>query len=121
MPKYDKTVAVMERIIFYCDEVQAFTERFGKTYDAFKNDLAYQRACSMCILQIGELATRLNEDFRKKYNIIPWANVCGMRNRFAHDYDNMFVPRIWETIADDIPALRDYCIFILSESRGKDK
>ena len=65
------------------------------------------RACGMCIIQIGELVARLNEDFVKNYPDIPWRQIKGMRNIYAHDYDIIDNDIIWETITNEIPELKE--------------
>ena len=115
MPKYNKNEAIIEKIVVYCDEINNFVVRFGKSYESFFNDYAYQRACSMCILQIGELANRLTKEFIDNYDKLPWPKIRGMRNVLAHDYDNMLISRVWQTIENDIPGVKNYCLFILNE------
>jgi uncharacterized protein with HEPN domain len=38
----------------------------------------------MPILQIGELAKNLSDEFRETNNDIPWKAIMGMRDIFAH-------------------------------------
>ena len=113
MPKYDKRISILEIIIRYCEQIAKTTERFGKTYEIFSGDFDYQNACAMCIFQIGELASRLPEDFRAKYDQVPWKLIRGMRNMFAHDYGNVNLVRTWTTIETDIPTLKAQCEEVL--------
>ena len=53
-----------EKIIGYCDHIAANLQRFGNSYETFCNDVVFQDACCMCVLQIGELAGALSEEFR---------------------------------------------------------
>ena len=120
MLKNDKYIMILGKIINYCDEIDLIVEKFGKSFESFEKNFIFQRSCSMCILQIGELASRTDDNFRNKYNKVPWIKICGMRNRFAHDYDNMLIKRIWETIEDDIPFLKEYCKSILNVVSAND-
>ncbi|MCL2766776.1 MAG: DUF86 domain-containing protein [Peptococcaceae bacterium] len=110
-----KIVQILERMIKYCDDIDILTKRFGKTYDSYSGDFAYRYACSMCILQVGELASKLDEDFRDKYDLIPWRKIRGMRNIVAHDYDSINDEETWATIESKIPELKAYCELILRE------
>jgi uncharacterized protein with HEPN domain len=67
----------------------------------------------MCILQIGELAGRLSNEFSFAHSDIPWRSIKGMRNIAAHAYGNISIPDVWETVINDIPKLREYCTLIL--------
>jgi uncharacterized protein with HEPN domain len=109
MAEYNKNLHIIARIHAYCLEIEVLIERFGQTKEAFEADFAYRNACAMSVLQIGELATRLTDDFREQYNGVPWKLIRAMRNVFAHDYDNMNVAQTWKTITIDIPQLKEYC------------
>ena len=113
MPKYDKRVSILEKILWYCGEVNKLTERFGRSLEAYRADFAYRSACDMCIYQIAELASRLPDDFQAKYDQIPWKLIRGMRNMVAHEYEKADFIRMWETIETDIPKLKAYCEEIL--------
>ena len=61
----------------------------------------------MCIIQIGELVSRLSEEFIEKHREIPWYEIKAMRNLHAHDYDNVNFEIVWETLINDIPQLEE--------------
>ena len=113
MPKYDKRIAILEKIIYYCEQIDNTMERFGKTYDTFSDDFAYQSTCAMCLMQIGEMAARFPEDFRTEHDRIPWHLIRAMRNVCAHDYQNVSLVRMWKTLETDIPILKTQCKEIL--------
>ena len=69
----------------------------------------------MYILQIGEMATRLSENLKTEHCDIPWRDIIGMRNIFAHDYERIDDKMIWETLSNDIISLRTRCIEIVVE------
>ena len=76
----------------------------------FTRDRAYFNAVSMGILQIGELAGNLSEEYRAKTSkAIPWSNIKGMRNTVAHDYGSVDEGLLWETAIEDIPVLLAFC------------
>ena len=86
----------------------------GRAFDTrAKNEFLYQQACAMSFIQIGELATRLPEQFRQSYNGVPWGKIRGMRNIFVNEYENVDFSIVWEYIERDIPALKNYCSSLL--------
>lgn len=109
MAGYNKVKHLLESISKYCDEVELLIKRFGNTYEAYCSDSAYRHASLMCTFQIGELASRLPDDFKAKYTGVSWKEIRGMRNIFAHDYDNVNLDEAWRTITVDIPHLKGYC------------
>lgn len=94
----------------YCEDVSGFIQRFGKDYQIFINDRAYFNSVCMCILQIGELANGLSDEFREETKEqIPWVMIRGMRNMLAHAYATMNEEIMWETATKDIPKLLQFC------------
>lgn len=99
----------------YCRDVIKLTERFGKNYEAFRDDMAYRYSISMAVYQVGELSNHLTEEFKANHSDIPWRIIRGMRNWFAHNYYGMDIIKIWEAAADDIPELAEFCKKVLAE------
>lgn len=104
-----KDLAVLEHIMDYCVKIKEQQERFGNSLEAFQNDESFRLAVCMCILQIGELSTRLSEDVKNSISGIPWTQVKAMRNVFAHNYGSINIAQTWETIKKDIPVLYKEC------------
>jgi len=111
-----KNISIIKRILRYCGEISQMVERFGDSVETFKNDSAYKHACSMCIVQIGELSSHLTDDFKQKYNAVPWKSIKAMRNIFAHNYEDATIEKTWNTIKQDIPYLSSYCEKIIKEA-----
>ena len=103
----------------YCADIAGFIQRFGRDYEVFISDRAYYNAVSMSILQIGELANGLSEEFREKTkNDMPWGMIRGMRNWLAHAYSEADESILWETATNDIPSLAAFCERLLDEENG---
>ena len=96
-------------------------ERFGRSLDVFRQDIAYQYAVGMCILQIGELVNRLSPETLSINVQIPWRLIRATRNIYAHDYDRAKPLTIWQTITEDIPILRTQLKKILDTATDSDQ
>ena len=57
------------------------------------------------LIQISENAKRLSEDYKSEHSNIPWNLLYGMRNRIVHDYGNVDLNVVYETLKTDIPEL----------------
>lgn len=112
MQSGERDASILEHIIQYCEEIEATAIRFGNSYEAFSADSAYRNACALCILQIGELAGHLSDDFRQAHRTVPWQSIRGLRNIVAHAYGSLNVESTWKTIEEDIPELKQYCLKI---------
>ena len=110
MTQVDRNTQVLSHMHNYCEKITKTIERFGSDFDVFLNDSDYQDSVSMNMLQIGELVSKLSDDFIQcTSNSIPWRNIKGMRNLLAHDYGSMNIEIVWETVVSDIPALQSFC------------
>lgn len=100
----------MRLIERYCADISGFIDRFGEDFALFSEDRAYYNAIAMCVLQIGELANGLSDEFRNETKSeMPWGMIRGMRNWIAHAYAQMDEKVVWETATNDIPKLRSFC------------
>ena len=118
--KRDVNIIILKKIIDYCDKIESFIQRFGTNFDNFKLDFAFQFSCGMCIIQIGELITRMTEDFKKKYPEIEWNKIKALRNIQAHDYENADLEIVWNSLNENIPELKENLTKILDEMSESD-
>ena len=54
---------------------------------------------------IGEAAGRISPEVQKEFPEIPFREIRGMRNIIAHDYGEVDLERVWETVIEDVPHL----------------
>lgn len=57
------------------------------------------------LIQISEKSNKLTEDFKVYHSNIPWRAVKGLRNRIVHEYGNVDLSVIYDTVKNDIPDL----------------
>jgi len=69
----------------------------------------------MCVVQIGELAGQLSESIRSADPAIPWRVIKDTRNFYVHSYGSIDVAAVWDTLLEDIPALRASCKVLLEQ------
>lgn len=72
--------------------------------DLIKDEDLQQILC-FNILQIGELSNNLSNEFKTKYNNIPWKLIYGMRNIIVHGYGSIDLYTIYDTSKNSIPDL----------------
>ena len=54
---------------------------------------------------IGEAARHLSPEARRELPDVPWQLITAMRNILIHDYDDVNLNVVWDTIQDDLPSL----------------
>ena len=120
MKPLDRNISILEHIIAYCDQIEETIRRFGNDYNVFSTDAIYRNAAALCVLQIGELAGKLTDEFRTAHPGAPWRQIRGMRNIVAHSYGTVDPEVTWEILTEDIPKLKAYCHQIITEAEGND-
>ena len=100
----------IEHILEYCIKVENAMKRFGRKYTDFVNDEEYRSCISFFLLQIGELANGLSDDFKSQTkDTVPWRQIIGFRNHVAHGYSRMEPKIIYNTMISDVPHLKSFC------------
>ncbi|HEX3313599.1 MAG TPA: DUF86 domain-containing protein [Gemmataceae bacterium] len=94
--------------------------RIGHILDSFERILTYTAGMTKRSLEknqmavdavirnfqvIGEAAKHVPKPIRNRYPEIPWSMMQGMRHIVVHDYDQIDMNRVWQTIKDDLPPL----------------
>lgn len=57
------------------------------------------------MIQISENSKRLSSEFKKSKRNVPWEAMLGLRNRVVHDYGNVDLQIVFDTLKYDIPAV----------------
>jgi uncharacterized protein with HEPN domain len=71
-------------------------------------------------LVIGEAIKHIPEEEREKYPGIEWKRIAGLRDIVAHAYFGLDWQRLWNTIHDYLPKLKDTVRQILDDEVSKD-
>lgn len=82
-----KDSKIILKIINYINSILKYTNNVD--YNEFKGNSMMVEACVFNLSQIGELASKLDDDFVNKYPEIPWLKMRGLRNRIVHDYEGV--------------------------------
>jgi len=64
---------------------------------------------------IGEAVKSLPSDFRDRHSGIPWQEIAGMRDVLIHEYFGVDLNLTWQTVKQDIPALKSKLEEILKQ------
>ena len=77
----------------------------GKTKEDFLEDVQNQDAVMRRLELIGEAAGRISEQTQAALPSVPWNDLVGMRNFLIHQYGDIDLNIVWDTLQLDIPPL----------------
>ncbi len=77
----------------------------GITQIAFEANAILIDSVMFRLIQIAENSDRLSENFKSQYAFIPWRAIKGLRNRIVHEYGNVDLSVVYDTVQKDIPEL----------------
>jgi uncharacterized protein with HEPN domain len=86
-----------------------------KSKEDFLKDIQCQDAVIRRFEIIGEASRRISEDTQAASPDLPWGEMVGMRNVMIHEYDDVDLSVVWETVKNDLPPLIDLLERILSK------
>lgn len=58
------------------------------------------------LVQISEIAKNFSEEYRNEHPAIPWTYINALRNRLVHDYGNVDLSVVYDTLTKDLPELK---------------
>jgi len=95
----------LRQIVDYIDDIETYVK--SAEYNDFENSSLLQDAVIRKIELIGEAAKRLSVAFWEQYrDTLPLAEAVSTRNRLIHQYDDIDLKIIWNTINYDLPGLK---------------
>ncbi len=95
----------LKTIISDLDFIIAHTS--GKTKAEIESNELLIDSIMFRIIQIAENNGKLSDEFKKQHTNVPWTAIKGMRNRIVHNYGVVDMTVIYDTIATDIPKMRE--------------
>lgn len=102
-----RTRNILEHMLEDANDAIKFATEVG-TLEAFSENKLYRKAVVMSILNIGELAKTLPQDFKLAHPQIPWKKITGMRDVAAHGYHELDDDIIWDVVTYSIPELASF-------------
>ena len=83
----------------------AMTYVAEKTKGEFEADIQCQDAVIRRLEIIGEAARRISGQTRSALPHLPWNAMIGMRSVMIHEYDDVDLSVVWDTVQNHLPGL----------------
>jgi uncharacterized protein with HEPN domain len=105
----DKDRLTLNAILRHCTNISERIDKHGINVERFMHEGDTADMLLMPLIQIGELAARLSQEYRVAHPDIPWQQIKEFRNVIVHDYDRVILPWVWSDITDNLPKLVRHC------------
>ena len=103
-PKIDLTAQVVDDLRELNDDARLIVDR-GRDHFLGDSGRLVRHAADGIIVKVHELCDRLPQEFKDARPDVPWDEIRGTRNRIGHNYRTTDYQIIWNTLAEDVPAL----------------
>ena len=102
---FDDAQTHLKDILDSIDAINRFIR--GMSLESYSQDEKTQAAVERKMLVISEAAVRLKDQAEELCPEVPWRDIRGIGNWLRHQYDKVAIDFVWNTIQDDLPALRN--------------
>lgn len=111
---YNKIEVVLLNMLDAIKKIEVYTENYSSAKE-FSLDSAKFDATIMNFIVIGEMTSKLPEDFKNKYTEIDWRKIYALRNILAHDYFGIDEEEVWQIVKNDLPVLKTQITKLISK------
>lgn len=84
-------------------KIELFTANMNRV--SFGADEKTQSAVIMQLMLIGEISKKISAQTKTSIDL-PWKDISGFRDKAVHDYFEMDLDVVWNTIIADLPVLK---------------
>lgn len=95
----------LNALIESIEKIELYSKDFCDA-DTFYHDQKSFDASMMQFVVIGEIISRLDENFKTLHVEIPWQKIKDFRNIIAHDYFGIDADEIWDIINNKLLPLK---------------
>ena len=103
----------LEHMLTAIGNVEEFTKDVSK--ESFVNSKLLFFAVVKNIEIVGEATYMLTKEYKQSHSSIPWLVIEKMRHVLVHGYYTISPEKVWDTVHEDLPVLKQQLIALLEE------
>lgn len=92
----------IDQILDSIRKIKSYVGEYDR--EKFFADEKTQSAALLQLMLIGEVAKKISAETKAKVNL-PWKRIIGFRDRAIHNYFDIDLKVVWDTVIEDIPFL----------------
>ena len=93
-----------DQILDSIRKIELFVSGIDK--ENFSENQLVQSAVIMQLTLIGEVSKKISSDLKEKVSL-PWKEIAGFRDKAIHNYFDINLDVVWDTISIDLPPLKE--------------
>ena len=93
----------IQQVLDAVRKIESFTANTDRV--VFDKDEKTQSAVIMQLMLIGEISKKISSKTKSSIEL-PWKDIAGFRDKAVHDYFEVDLDIVWNTIISDIPILK---------------
>ncbi len=93
-----------DQILDSISKIEMFVNGIDK--ENFLTNSLVQSGVIMQLTLIGEISKKISGDLKAKINL-PWKEIAGFRDKAIHNYFDINLDVVWNTISIDLPPLKE--------------
>ena len=102
MSKKDRNI-LLNDVLESIQKIKKYTK--GMNFEQFLQDDKTIDACVRNFEIIGEVSSKIDEDFKLNHSEIEWNRMKGLKNRMIHDYSGVDYQVVWDIISEYLDEL----------------
>jgi len=116
LPNEKNDLLYLLNILEYIEKIWKYTEKTNNAEELFElNEQMNLNASLTLLANIGENVSKTTVELRNEYPNIEWQKIKNFRNRIVHDYFGIDLAIVYETITNDLKALKPEIVKIIKE------
>lgn len=107
----------INRMLKHIDKILDYTQN-STHEDDFNQSSMLVEAVVFNLAQIGEISKYgISDSTKSAYQTVPWREMNGLRNKMIHDYDQVDMSIVYETVKNDLKPLKNILIKMLTKMK----
>ncbi|MEA1987407.1 MAG: HepT-like ribonuclease domain-containing protein [Candidatus Marinimicrobia bacterium] len=103
---YNKDETIILMMLDIIEKIFRYTSELSNPKKFFSNEKTFD-ATMMNFIALGEIISKISNEFKETNNDIDWREIYDFRNIVAHDYFGIDEYEVWEIIKKHLPKLKN--------------
>ena len=97
----------LDIILEAIEKIDNYTGGISNADELNEDDIVFD-ATMMNFVVIGEMVSKLSDEFKASFPEIEWLKIKGLRNIAAHDYFGIDAEEVWQIIQSKLYELKEF-------------